>query len=84
MSNPVDFHMGMVNKLMYYYKAMKEDNFSQFNQAVVKEVNSHVDSDHWELVKHQDVPRDQEVVLSMWLMWNKCYRTTNEMTTYKA
>ena len=51
---------------------------------MVREVNGHVDQNHWKLIKRSEVPKDQMVVPSVWAMRRKRNLTTNEITKYKA
>jgi hypothetical protein len=49
--NPIAFHAKMMDDIMYYHQALQQPDAKQFANAVVKEVNEHVDNKHWELVK---------------------------------
>jgi hypothetical protein len=53
-------------------------------QAVVKEINGHVDWDNWTLKKRSKVPDDVQIVPSVWLMQRKCDLTTNKIKSHKA
>jgi hypothetical protein len=44
MSNPIAFHAEMMGDIMYLQQALKQPNAKEFVQAVIKEVNGHVDS----------------------------------------
>ena len=50
-------------------------------QAVVNEVNGHVDSNNWTLKKQNEVPDDAQIVPSV---WSKCDLTTNQVKSHKA
>jgi hypothetical protein len=84
MQNPIAFHAEMMGDIMYYHQALQQPDAKQFADAVVKEVNGHVDNKHWELVKQEEVPEDVQVVPSVWSMWRKRNLTTNEITKHKA
>jgi ribosomal protein L13E len=84
MRHPLSFHAEMMGDIMYYHQAMKQDDADKFVEAIVKEVNGHIDNDNWVLVKRSEVPQDQEVVPSVWAMRRKRNLTTNEITKYKA
>ena len=38
----------------------------QFVDAVVKEINGHIDNKSWELVNIEDIPKDAEIIPSVW------------------
>ena len=52
--------------------------------AIIQEVNGHVENKHWALVKQSDIPDGVDVVPSVWSMQCKCDITTNEVKKYKA
>jgi hypothetical protein len=84
MQNPIGFHAEMMGDIMYYDQALQQLDAKQFANAVVKEVNGHVDNKHWSLVKQKDVPKEAQVVPSVWAMWRKCDLTTNKVIKHKA
>jgi hypothetical protein len=51
MRNPITFHAEMMGDIMYLQQALKQPNAKEFVQAVIKEVNRHVDSNNWMLKK---------------------------------
>ena len=58
---------------------------AKFVQTVLNVINGHVDNKHWELIKLYDVPKNVEIVLSVWTMHHKHNSMTNEVTKkYKA
>jgi hypothetical protein len=84
MGNPIAFHAEMMGDIMYFHQSMKQPDSEEFVKAVVKEVNGHIQNDHWQLVPRSEVPPDPEVVPSVWAMRRKRNLTTNEITKYKA
>jgi hypothetical protein len=74
----------MMDDIMYFDQALQQPDAKQFANAIVKEVNGHVDNKHWILVKQKDVPRDAQVVPSVWAMRRKCDLTTNKVSKHKA
>jgi hypothetical protein len=84
MQNPVAFHAKMMGDIMYYHQALQQPDAKQFADAIIKEVNGHVDNNHWNLVKREDVPEDAQVVPSVWSMRRKRNLTTNKITKHKA
>jgi hypothetical protein len=81
MRNPIAFHSEMMGDVMYYHQALQQPDAKQFANAVIKEVNGHVDNKHWELVKGEEVPKDAQVVPSVWSMQRKQNLTTNEISS---
>jgi hypothetical protein len=84
MQNPIAFHAKMMGDIMYYHQALQQPDAKQFANAVVKEVNGHVDNNHWRLIKREDVPEDAQVVPLVWSMRRKRNLTTNKITKHKA
>ncbi len=46
MRNPIMFHAEMMGGIMYLQQALKQPNAKEFVQAVIKEVNGHMDSNN--------------------------------------
>ena len=46
MRNPVAFHAEMMGDIMYLQQALRLHDAKEFVQAVVKEINGHVDCDN--------------------------------------
>jgi hypothetical protein len=51
MRNPIMFHAEMMGDIMYLQQALKQPDAKEFVQAIIKEVNGHVDSNNWTLQK---------------------------------
>jgi hypothetical protein len=84
MRNPIAFHAKIIGDIMYFQQALQQPDVEHFIKAVIKEVNSHVDNDHWALVKQDTVPDDVQIVPSVWSMCRKRDLTTNEIKSHKA
>ncbi len=65
------------------YQTLKQPNSRQFIEAIVKEVNGHVDCDHWALIKQADVPENVKVLPSVWSIRCECL-TTGAISKHKA
>jgi hypothetical protein len=76
MQNPIAFHAEMMGDIIYYDQALQQPDAKQLTNAVVKDVNGHVNSKHWTLVKQKDVPKEAQVVPSVWAMQCKRNLTT--------
>jgi hypothetical protein len=48
---PIVFHAEMMGDIMYLQEALKHPDAKEFVQAVIKEVNGHMDSNNWTLQK---------------------------------
>jgi hypothetical protein len=82
--HPIAFHAEIMGDIMYYDQALQRPDAKQFANAVVKEVNGHVNNKHWTLVKQEDVPKEAQVVSFIWAMQRKCDLTTNKFIKHKA
>jgi hypothetical protein len=49
MRNPIAFHAEMMGEIMYLQQVLKQPNAKEFVQAVIEEVNGHMDSNNWTL-----------------------------------
>ena len=58
MQNPIAFHAEMMGDVMYLQQALQQHDAKEFVQAVVKEINGHVDCKNWTLKKRNEVPED--------------------------
>ncbi len=79
MRNPIAFHAEMMGDIMYPQQALKQPTAKEFVQAVIKEVNRHVDSNNRMLQKRSNVPEDVQIVPSVWSLQNKRNLTTNKV-----
>jgi hypothetical protein len=84
MRHPIAFHAEMMGDIMYFHQSMQQPDAGEFVKAVVKEVNGHIESNHWKLIKRDQVPEDVDVLPSVWSMRRKRNLTTNEITKLKA
>lgn len=84
MRHPIAFMAEMVGDIMYYHQAIRQPDAVKFEEAIIKEVNGHVDNESWVLIPREEVPPGQEVVPSVWSMRRKRDLTTGEVTKYKA
>ncbi len=84
MSHPIAFHAEMMGDIMYLNQALRQPDANQFVEAIIAEVNGHVDNKHWQLTKRSEVPPNNDVLPSVWSMRHKRDITTNEIKKYKA
>jgi hypothetical protein len=69
---------------MYLHQVLQQPDAAEFGKAVVKEVNGHVENGNWQLMRRDQLPKDNEVMPSVWAMHQKRNLTTNAITKYKA
>jgi hypothetical protein len=84
MCHPIAFLAEMTGDAMYLHQALRQPDSKNFVEAVIKEVNGHIDNDHWKLIPCTEVPEGTEVVPSVWAMQRKHDLTTGKVTKHKA
>jgi hypothetical protein len=84
MRNPIAFHAEMMDNIMYLQQALLQPDAKEFVQAVVKEINGHVNCNNWTLKKRNEVPEDVHIVPSVWSMRRKRDLKTNKIKSHKA
>jgi hypothetical protein len=84
MLNPIAFHAEMMGDILYLQQVLRQHDAKEFVQAVVKEVNGHVDCKNWPLKKRSKVPEDIQIAPSVWSMRCKRDLTTNKIKSHKA
>ncbi len=78
------FHAEMMGDIIYLHQALKQPNAKEFVQAVIKEVNGHVDSNNWMHQKQSNVPENVQIVPSVWSLQHKRDLTMNKAKSHKA
>ncbi len=68
MCHPIAFLAEMMGDIMYLHQALRQPDAREFVEAAIKEVNSHIDNNHWKLIPCTKVPEGTEVVPSVWAM----------------
>jgi hypothetical protein len=84
MQNPIAFHAEVMGDILYLQQALRQPDAKEFVQAVIKEVNGHVDCNNWTLKKRSKVPEDVQILPSVWSMQRKHDLTTNKIKSHKA
>ena len=84
MRHPVAFLAEMCGDVMYFAQAIRQPDGKQFVEAIVKEVNGHVDNQNWRLIKRSEVPEGEPIQQSVWAMRRKRNLTTGEIVKHKA
>ena len=84
MQDHIAFKASSNPNIMHYHEAMKAPGREQFLQALIQEVNAHIDGDHWELIRSEDVPGDAVILNSVWAMHRKRDIKTRQVYKHKA
>jgi hypothetical protein len=84
MQNPFAFHAEMMGDILYLQQVLRQPDAKEFVQAVIKEVNGHVDCKNWTLKKRSKVPEDVQIVPSVWSMQLTRDLTTNKIKSQKT
>ncbi len=74
----------MMGNIMYLHQALQQPDAREFVKAIIKEVNGHIDNNHWKLIPRTEVPEGIEVIPSVWAMWRKRDLMTGRVTKHKA
>ena len=65
MRHPIAFLAEMMGDILYLHQALHQPDAREFVEAVIKEVNGHIDNDHWKLIPYTEVPEGTEVMPSV-------------------
>jgi hypothetical protein len=84
MEDPIALAASTNPDIMYLNKAMAAPDKKEFHTAMLKEVDAHVDHNHWELIKRSDLPKDTEVLPAVWAFRRKRRIVTQEVYKWKA
>ena len=69
---------------MYFAQAIRQPDRKKFVEAIVKEVNGHVENQNWSLIKRSKVPAGETIQQSVWAMRWKRNLTTGGIVKHKA
>jgi hypothetical protein len=84
MTDPIAFKASTDPDTMYYHEAMAAPDRHQFITAIIKEVNAHIENNHWALVPIEEVPKGTKILDSIWAMKRKRDIKTQEIYKHKA
>ena len=83
--NPVSFAASMADEdTMYLHEALKAPDRAQFLKAMQEEVEAHSRREHWEVVPKSTMPKNQQILKSVWSMKRKRRVATGEIYKWKA
>jgi hypothetical protein len=84
MMDPIAFKASTDPDTMYYHEAMAAPDRGQFLEAIIKEVNAHIENEHWELIPIESVPDGTKILDSIWSMKRKRDIKTQQVYKHKA
>jgi hypothetical protein len=62
---PITFLAKMMGDIIYLHQVLQQPDAREFVEVVIKEINSHINNDHWKLIQCTEVPADTEDVPSV-------------------
>ena len=84
MNDPLAFKASSDPDTLYYHEAMAAPDRKEFLQAIVNEVNAHIENNHWALIPKDEVPPDAKILDSIWAMKRKRDIKTQSVYKHKA
>ena len=84
METPVAFKASTDPDTLYYHEAIAASDFDNFVEAIIKEVDTHCERDHWELILKENVPKNKNIIDSVWAMKRKRDIKTRKVYKWKA
>ena len=84
MRHTIAFLSEMLGNTMHLHQALRQPDSCQFVDSVVKEFKGHVDCKHWEVTPRVDVPKDTNVLPSVWAIKRKHNLTTSEIPKHRG
>jgi hypothetical protein len=61
MRHPIAFLAQMMGDIIYPHQALRQPDAREFVEAAIKEVNGHINNNHWTLIPHTKVPEGTEL-----------------------
>jgi hypothetical protein len=83
-SDPISFSATSDPDTMYWHQAMQQPDKHEFIKVAEKEVKSHVDDEHFVLMKQSSLPKGTTVLASVWCMKQKRSILSREVYKWKA
>ena len=84
MIDPIAFKASSDPDTMYYHEAIRAPDSEAFKQAIVKEINDHIEGNHWKLIPSTAVPKGERILDSVWAMKRKRDIKTQQVYKHKA
>ena len=84
MADHIAFSATTSKDTLYYHQAMKADDNKQFQQAMNKEFNDHLDKKHYEVVSRDSILEGESILDYVWAMKRKRNILTNQVYKWKS
>ena len=84
MRDPIAFKANSDPDTMYYHQAIRAPDRKEFLKAIIKEINDHIDGNHWALIPKEEVPEGEKILDSVWAMKRKRDIKTQQVYKHKA
>jgi hypothetical protein len=65
MHHPIAFLAEMMGDIMYLHQALPQPDAREFMEAIIKEINGHINNYHRKLIPCTEVPGDTEFMPSV-------------------
>jgi hypothetical protein len=83
-SDPISFSATSDPDTMYWHQAMQQSDKAEFIKAAIAEVKSHVDNEHFILMRRTELPEETKVLSAVWSMKRKRRILTRLVYKWKA
>ena len=84
MSDPIAYLAKSDPDTMYFDQAIRQPDRKEFINSIVREVNSHCDKKHWQLIPREQVPEGEPILDSVWSMKRKRDIKTRKVYKWKS
>jgi hypothetical protein len=84
MNDPIAFAASTNPDILYYHEAMKQPDRLKFMDAIVQEMNAHIENKNWELMDKATLPKGVKVLDAVWALRCKRDLKTNKISKHKA
>jgi len=84
MEDPIAFVASNNPDILYLDEAMKAPDAQQFEDAMLEEVESHTENEHWEIVSRALVPHGTKVLAAVWAFRRKRRILSKQVYKWKA
>eukprot|EP00957_Ditylum_brightwellii_P062314 4728441-Ditylum_brightwellii.AAC.1 len=83
LQDPIAFKASSNPGTLYYHQAMVAPERDEFRAAIATEVNGHINNNHWECIPISQVPKDAEILDSVWAFKRKRDIHARQVTDWK-
>ena len=68
----------------FYNQIMKVDDTNDFRKAISKEVNTHIERKHWEMIQREQLPKGEKIIPKVWDFKWKRHMKRKSLYKHKA